>query len=447
MFCGCIPSAVYAQWNMIPSGVPDSLTAVVYDHDRFLTVGGSGAVLSSGDDGLSFTTTGSYTPHFYHGGFNHLAFFDSLNGVGSVTLAGDALQRTLDGGATWQSWPFGTAAYPWVQPLNDSDAVLFLAGPGLSFGTDGRFLIEQDFALYADIDSICNEIYTPGSCMEQVVGLDTLIITGGWGWVRLSGDRCASFDTASFHYAYYLYLADHVAADTVAYFDFNRVLHMSHDGGLHWQQPQEVTGMGSLYLDMGFDMLNADRGLVVGEAGVIRLTEDAGQNWGGTTAVTGEWLRDVQFVDAITAFAVGDGGTILRSIDGGFSWQAEISGTTADLKAIAFSGTTVIVVGDDGTILRRALSVTTSDPSGTQASLKAWPNPFTDELFVRPSPASRAVPQWIELIDALGRRVLTERVRIADRTVLRTEQLASGQYLCRVVLSDGSFTHARLIRE
>ena len=447
VLCGWIPVATHAQWDLIASGVSDSLTAVTYDHGRFLTVGGNGAVLTSNNDGISFSTTGNYVPHFYHGGFNHIAFFDSLNGVGSVTLAGDALQRTLDGGATWTSWDLGLAAEPWVQPLNDSDAVLFLAGPGLTFGTDGRFLIEQDFELYANIDSICNEIYTPGSCMEDVVGLDTLIVTGGWGWVRLSGDRCASFDTASFHYAYYVYLCDHVAGDTVAYVDFNRVLHMSHDGGLHWQQPQEVVDMGSLFIDMGFDMLNSSYGLVVGEAGGIWSTDDAGLSWTSTTPVTSQWLRDVHFIDALNAYAVGDGGTILHSVDGGSSWQVEISGTTADLKAIASSPTTVIVVGDEGTILRRDLSVGLGSTATGPSTPMVWPNPFTDELTVDLTRHTGPSPVRFELLDALGRTVLIHRFDGGRRATVSTSDLSPGHYACRWVFADGSAARAALVRQ
>ena len=445
LLCALQPIFLHAQWSLIPCEVPDSLTAVVYDHGRFLTTGGDGAVLSSNDDGLSFSASGTYTPHFYYGGFNHLAFFDSLNGVGSVTLAGDALQRTEDGGATWASWTLGPGAQPWVQPINDSDAVLFLAGPGLTFGTDGRFLIEQDFEIYANIDSICNEIYTPGSCTEWIVDEDTLIQTGSWGWTRSSSDRCSTFDTASFNYGFYVYVSEHIAGDTLAYIDFNRTLRISHDGGMHWQPPQDVANIASPFFDIDFDMLNARTGIVVGADGGIWHTDDAGTSWLPITPLTDQWLRDVHFVDALRVFAVGDGGTILRSIDGGFTWQTENSGTTADLKSIASSPGTVVVVGDNATILRRDMSVGSATTSGGSTLAHAWPNPFRNEVTIEFNERPPS-PTFIILADALGRTVLIHPSSGGERVVIPTDQLPAGLYVCRWTMPDGTIGELPLVR-
>ena len=64
-------------------------------------------------------------------------------------------------------------------------------------------------------------------------------------------------------------------------------------------------------------------------------------------------LLAVSFVDASTGTAVGFGGTILRTADGGAAWTAQSSGTTNALYGVSFadanSGT---AVGDYGTILR-----------------------------------------------------------------------------------------------
>ncbi|MEI7727371.1 MAG: YCF48-related protein, partial [Bacteroidota bacterium] len=35
----------------------------------------------------------------------------------------------------------------------------------------------------------------------------------------------------------------------------------------------------------------------------------------------GNTIHDVQFVNTSTGFAVGDGGTILKTIDGGYTWN------------------------------------------------------------------------------------------------------------------------------
>jgi photosystem II stability/assembly factor-like uncharacterized protein len=51
-------------------------------------------------------------------------------------------------------------------------------------------------------------------------------------------------------------------------------------------------------------------------------------------------------------WAVGTGGAILGSTDGGVTWAPEASGTTTDLRAVSCAGMTALwVAGDAGTLL------------------------------------------------------------------------------------------------
>ena len=72
-------------------------------------------------------------------------------------------------------------------------------------------------------------------------------------------------------------------------------------------------------------------------------------------------LKAIFFVDARKGWAVGSGGTILTTADGGSTWTAQTSGTNRDLSAIQFlsDGARGWVVGARGTIL------TTADGGGT----------------------------------------------------------------------------------
>ena len=60
------------------------------------------------------------------------------------------------------------------------------------------------------------------------------------------------------------------------------------------------------------------------------------QQWEEKTSNTTEALLDVYFVDASTGFAVGNSGTIIKSIDGGETWTARVSGTNEDLESVSF---------------------------------------------------------------------------------------------------------------
>ena len=63
-------------------------------------------------------------------------------------------------------------------------------------------------------------------------------------------------------------------------------------------------------------------------------------------------LKAVMFLDGSTGWAVGAGGTILKTMDGGATWAAQVSGTTTNLSSVDFvSATTGWTVGP-GTILK-----------------------------------------------------------------------------------------------
>jgi photosystem II stability/assembly factor-like uncharacterized protein len=66
----------------------------------------------------------------------------------------------------------------------------------------------------------------------------------------------------------------------------------------------------------------------------------------------GNAARAMQFVDAQTAWRVGDAGDIFKSVDGGLSWTRQPSGVDADLHALQFLDTQRgFVLGQDGTLL------------------------------------------------------------------------------------------------
>jgi photosystem II stability/assembly factor-like uncharacterized protein len=82
-------------------------------------------------------------------------------------------------------------------------------------------------------------------------------------------------------------------------------------------------------------------GQLTGTGSVIRKTTD-GNNWSAPVVLPGPIsigiLNGVDFVDLQTGWAVGSGGRILKSTDGGASWTAQISGTTSELSAVNFLG-------------------------------------------------------------------------------------------------------------
>jgi uncharacterized delta-60 repeat protein len=76
--------------------------------------------------------------------------------------------------------------------------------------------------------------------------------------------------------------------------------------------------------------------------------------------------------------------------------------------------------------------------------LEVWPVPAHGELHVQ-LPAAQAAQQ-IELLDATGRRVLTQPVRTAALT-LNTTALSAGLYVLRIRYADGSAATRRVVLE
>ena len=80
----------------------------------------------------------------------------------------------------------------------------------------------------------------------------------------------------------------------------------------------------------GAYLLDSGVGFVVGDAGTIVKTTDAGMTWSPLTSGTTNALHDVYFFDATQGVAVGEQGLILRTTDGGAGWQDVTSGVTDD---------------------------------------------------------------------------------------------------------------------
>ena len=109
----------------------------------------------------------------------------------------------------------------------------------------------------------------------------------------------------------------------------------------------------------GVSFTDANTGTVVGQSGTILRTTDGGVTWVAQTSGTTAWLIGVSFTDANNGTAVGTFGTIVRTTDGGATWVAQTSGTRNWLIGVSFTdANTGTAVGFEGTILR------TTDVSG-----------------------------------------------------------------------------------
>jgi len=104
------------------------------------------------------------------------------------------------------------------------------------------------------------------------------------------------------------------------------------DGGLTWiYQPNPAT---QPLLDLKF--VDASHGWAVGVGGTIVRTVDGGLTWTRQDIGTSRVLHGVDFWDVNTGVVVGDSGTIYTTSNGGVTWDERASGTPDDLLKVSY---------------------------------------------------------------------------------------------------------------
>jgi photosystem II stability/assembly factor-like uncharacterized protein len=125
------------------------------------------------------------------------------------------------------------------------------------------------------------------------------------------------------------------------------ILHTSN--GATWSLQSSPTTQ-ALYAVAFVDPLH---GWAVGSGGTIIHTVNGGAGWSAQDSGGVNWLYSVHFTDATHGWVVGSGGAILVTSDGGATWGSQDSGTGNLLWCVSFPDAVhAWAVGLDGTILR-----------------------------------------------------------------------------------------------
>ncbi len=132
----------------------------------------------------------------------------------------------------------------------------------------------------------------------------------------------------------------------------SRIVHTT-DGGANWAavNTPDIGGRNQLrsiwFVDKKF-------GCAVGDGGAILVTTDGGRKWTLCKKVTDKNLYAVCFTNTKNGWAVGQNGTILETTNGGNSWKKANSPTGETLYGLHFSkkSNIGIAVGESGTIIR-----------------------------------------------------------------------------------------------
>ena len=376
-----------AEWHYRSAhGVGVNPVALAFwDEMSGVVVGTHGGLATTHDGGITWTPRESNVDN----NFSAVEFVDE-----HTLLAGrrsGALLRSTDGGATWSPLPFtanvlaidatddiiwvsDTAGYvyksedrgdSWLPRLLDKEfySIDFLdASNGVLAGEDGTVFYTSDsgaswWVISNGLDDYEAATYVaPG---EMWVGGEDgrLFRTWDYGlnWHAMHSGPRATFRDVMFATPEVGIAVGDVQIHNPAPLSTCGV-YLTVNGGATWIAGRlgdsDIVCAGSDLNSVW--MMDTMHAVAVGDGGGIWLTTDGGRTWSQRHAGTTNDLLDVAFFDAQNGVAVGEGGIKRHTDDGGATWLAGTSGTgtTQRITAIAFGGTAnAIMVGDEGAVL------------------------------------------------------------------------------------------------
>lgn len=213
------------------------------------------------------------------------------------------------------------------------------------------------------------------------------------------------------------------------------------NGGLNWTT---IWTGGDMNFS-GVVMIDSNTFIAVGythQSEVILRTTDGGSSWQPQFPGTGG-LSTVHFVDRNFGMAVGTFGRIYRTTNSGTDWSIQGSQTMTDLAGVSSVDTNRgVIVGSGGIILRTEtggiveVEENAEDVINEFTLEQNYPNPFNPSTRVN----YRAVTKQhvtLKVYDVLGREIETLVDEVKQQGTYKVEwnasNLPSGIYVCRLV--------------
>jgi len=240
-----------------------------------------------------------------------IAFGNRSHGWAVARGTGSSQARVLatnDGGKTWGSIYPGVRA-GWLRSVAATDADHVWAAGHQSLKSSG-FLGKGLMLASADGGRTWTRQGLPAGLVPEAVAF----ADAHHGWAVVAGDDADA--SPPFRYA---------------------VLSTS-DGGARWRISYSAAPGDTL---SGLAAAGAHSCWAVGyaerqHAGLVVRTLDGGLHWSAQRPIP-HHLRGVSFPDAVNGWAVGDGGTVLVTHDGGATWAPQSSGVRVPLTHVSFS--------------------------------------------------------------------------------------------------------------
>lgn len=282
----------YAGWTQIPTGSSAYLTAIFFTDANTGYIGGMNGYLAKTTNGGNSWTI--QDPIFASPFVRDISFINANTGY----LCGDDgfIRKTTTGGTTW--FPLTT---------------------NTSFGIYGIDAVDE-LHVYASV--------TNGTILRSTDG------GANFTPVPVSANQMLTVDFSS--------------KDTGYAAGQGGVVYRTTDAGLSW------TFLNASTLNNFWDIyaLNNNDLYLAAYYGTLRRTDDGGSNF-KNAFVNNALLEGIQMLNSMIGYACGLDGVILKTTDGGITWDQQISNSTESLQALFFTDAkTGYMVGSAGTLLK-----------------------------------------------------------------------------------------------
>lgn len=309
----------------------------VVDANTAWVVGDQGTILKTTDGGATWLSQANPLS----GSATQFTSVSALDGnVAWVLGSPQTVLRTTDGGSTWT-----------VQQALSADPQL----PPTSLNVLS--------ALAADSAVTAGTLTYPGPGISGPLALAALFTAdGGSTWstsrIPLQGEtgECCQFVSAARAGSQTLWLAGGYGCP---FHQFCTALFTTADGGVTWADRSGsadtlgfINSISAVDASTLFAVSGASGPTV---ANLLSRSTDGGSTWTSHPAPTGVTPVAIAAASAQDAWAVGYGGAILATLDGGNHWTLQPSGTQSTLSAVAVAPSnpsTLWAVGASGVILK-----------------------------------------------------------------------------------------------
>ena len=316
---------VYSQsgW-VLQSPYPQShalFSSKFLDSSNGYAVGQIGTVIKTTNGGINWTVKNLDSLKTFYS-----CSFININ-TGFVCGQSGSLYKTINGGNNWNKLISGinNIDFNTVYMVNNSIIYIGSDSGRIIKSTDGgiNFVIQQAPTLGSITQLFfINEQLGFGSVYNGKVIKTT---DGGqtWTYIQLTP-----------YYLNSVYFITPLIGYAVGG-TFNPLIFKTTDGGNNWfsqYPPSSSQYLNSIYFS------DTNTGIAVGRGGTIFYTSNGGNSWLDATQyyLTTNDLFSIVLFNSGIAYAVGDGGNILKSVNAGTNWVSIFSGTISNIHSIFF---------------------------------------------------------------------------------------------------------------